>query len=155
MKTILILALSAVLAFAPVASAQNANLTLTTLAAAVTSTSATSIRLTSVTGLTVGMGIFVDWEFMTVTGISGTLVNVSRGAAGRTGTHASGAVVFFGPAASFRSVDPPQGTCAVGANPNYWVNTSNGNIWVCGASGSTPTVWAGTNVAALVFNSVQ
>lgn len=75
-------------------------LSTTTLAAAITSTSVTTIALSSTTGMTKGVtGMYVDREYMPIIGISttGNVVTVIRGAGGtRAATHASGALVYFG-----------------------------------------------------------
>jgi hypothetical protein len=153
MRTLTLLVALGLLGAAP-ATAQNANLRTTTLAAAVNTTSENTIRLTATTGLRVGDGLFVDAEYMTVSAISGTLITVMRGAGGVVGVHASGAAVFYGAPSTFRNNDPAPGICVRAANPNVWINTTNANLWVCGLMGETPTVWTGTQVRRLTYNSV-
>jgi hypothetical protein len=123
----------------------------TTLAAAVTDTSTTSVRLTSATGVTAtNTLLFVDNEAMFVNAVSGTTVSVTRGYyGGRSTTHANAALVWFGPPPAFGWAFPggyPSGSCTR-ANLLYlpYINTDSGaisdcigGVWV-GGSGSTGT----------------
>lgn len=80
---------------------QFANLAQTTLSAAITTTGATSISVTSSTGFpAIGTGntqqfrVLIDSELMIVTAVSGTTWTVTRGAESTTAaTHSSGAFV--------------------------------------------------------------
>lgn len=70
----------------------------TTLSAAITSTSATSISVASAAGLPAGgnFEILVDAELMQVTALAGTTLTVTRGFGGTTAaTHSSGANVVL------------------------------------------------------------
>lgn len=126
-----LIALLAVLVLPVSVSAQTA-LTETTLAAAVTS-SATSVVLTSATGVSAGVGIYVDREYMTVGAsyVSGTTVPVLRRAGARA--HATSTLTYIGPATAFITVDR-SGACT-STNETYLpqINTVNGSIWDCGA----------------------
>lgn len=76
--------------------------TFTTLSSAITDTRATRIAVTSASGFvastgTLDYGIFVDNEFMRITGVSGTQITVQRGQANTNATaHPSGAYVVVG-----------------------------------------------------------
>jgi hypothetical protein len=123
MKKTLITLLLAVLVLAAPVAAQTI-LTNTTLAAAVSSSSAKSFNLTSVTGVSAPSGsdytkqtfLYVDRELVDVQSVSGTIVNVVRGIGGTfAASHASGAVVFVMPAyltTYFGAI--PQGSCTRG-----------------------------------------
>lgn len=68
---------------------------LTTLSAAITSTSATSITVTSATGISVGSVLRIDSEKVKVSAVSGTTLTVIRGYDGTTAnTHLNGANVY-------------------------------------------------------------
>ncbi|MBX7105148.1 MAG: hypothetical protein K1X57_13790, partial [Gemmataceae bacterium] len=70
------------------------NTALTTLSAAITSTTATSITVTSATGIATGMFLLIDAEYVRVTAIAGTTLTVTRGQNGTTAaTHLNGASV--------------------------------------------------------------
>ena len=88
--------------------------TSTTLSANVTSASDTLIKVTSATGFTAGSTYaFVDGEYMDVTGVSGTSISVRRGAASTIPRpHTSGATIYVGPVAVFKSwPSDPDGRC--------------------------------------------
>lgn len=130
-------------------------LTSTTLSAAVTSTSQTTINVTSATGFTVGYTLYVDGEAMSITSVSGTTIGVFRGVVGTTArTHASASTVIVGPPPAFTTADPGPGSCTV-ANQAYLpiVNTVNGNVWMCrGVAGVVK--WTATNSRFLTYNSL-
>lgn len=108
---------------------------ITTLSAAVTSASTQTVTVTSTTGITApgpnGASqtfIFVDGELMDVRAVSGTRLQVVRGASGTVAApHLSGSMVFAGPGATpsgpFNSYNP-NGSCTR-ANIGYlpWINT--------------------------------
>lgn len=103
-KLVPILALVAVLmAVVPAAFGQSQP-TFTTLSAAVTDARATRLTVTSATGFVASnqatgldYGMFVDNEFMRITGVSGTTITVQRGQGSTVATpHASGADVIVG-----------------------------------------------------------
>jgi hypothetical protein len=133
-------------------------LTSTTLSTAVTSESATTIVVASATGIAVNTtALFVDWEYMTVSGVSGTTITVRRGSGGtRAALHVSGATVLIGNPNAFTSVDPAGG-CTI-ANVLYQpvVNIRNGNWWLCrGTQGTATGTWQATNVVNIVYNSTN
>jgi len=129
-------------------------LTMTTLASAVTSTSTTSIQLTSTTGVVAtSTAIFVadtasSGELMFVNSVAGTggYIGVTRGyqTLGKARTHASGTLVFIGPAYAFGTI-APSGSCtrsqvlylpdiSVGEYGNGTViSDCVGGIWVQGS----------------------
>jgi len=94
------LTLSALAAFAAIASFGQTILTPTTLSAAVTKAKQLQIVVASATGITAptqttSVDLYIDKELMLVEAVSGTTVTVSRGQGGTTATtHASGALVF-------------------------------------------------------------
>lgn len=99
-------------------------LTMTTLSAAVTSASATTIQLTSATGVTAAQtALFIAdgliGEAVFVNAVSGTNIGVTRGyqSLGTARPHASGALVFVIPGAAMGGLNaalnaiPPSGSC--------------------------------------------
>lgn len=123
-------------------------LTQTTLSAAVTP-SATSIPLTSATGVTAGQTVlYVDQEAMYVNSLAGKVAGVTRGYQGtRVGGHISLATVLLGPPPAFISYDP-QGACTAGKELPYapMINLSNGNQWLCSSITKSIVPGFGTNV---------
>lgn len=93
-------------------------LTHTTLAAAVSSSSTTTMQLTSATGVTAGSTVLFiadtgnTGEAVFVNSVNGNYVGVTRGyqTLGGAATHASGALVFLGPPFAFFSTQP-RGSC--------------------------------------------
>lgn len=142
-------------------SAQTA-LTKTTLGAAVTSTSATSVTVASISGITANTNLLVDTEIMTVssTPITGTLqVNVTRGSAGTVAnTHANSSVVLVVPGGAFAG-SIYAGSCTL-ANQQYGTNVTvqNGLVYVgiCRytAAAQSTRRWAWTVVPSITFNSI-
>ena len=137
----------------------------TTLNGAITSVGANSFVLTSASAITgatapaVGHCLYVERELMQITAISSTRVTVIRGTGGTSAAlHPTGAVVFTGACGNFRNADPvgtsPQAslkactTATMGVRP--FVNTANGNIWLCKSS-----VWTATNAMVITYNSVD
>ena len=112
-----------------------ATLTSTTLSAAVTSGSATTIRVTSATDFVAGNVAYVDAEAMRIRSASGTTISVIRGSAGtRAVTHATAAVIYAGPPNYFSSYNRA-GSCTSGNELVLPViNISNGNIYQCTSS---------------------
>lgn len=128
--------------------------TSTTLSAAVTSTAATTITVASATGISrnsTSLFFPISGEVMSVNGVSGTIISVSRGANGtRAYTLANSATVLVLQTGSTVDYDPG-GSCTRGqglARFSPVVNTVTGNVWVC-----TSGTWAGTNLRPFVFNS--
>jgi hypothetical protein len=144
MKTLKKLFIVAVLlAFAPLAYAQQNTLAQTTLAAAVTS-SANVLTVASATGITAPTGapgtatsIYVQdasgpGELMTVTAVNGTAVNVTRGSNGTQGqAHVSGAMVLIGRPNWFYASDPGGACTAANTLVTPYVNVRTGDQWLC------------------------
>lgn len=160
-----LLVLMAVVAFVLLALPARAQTVLnrTTLSAAVVQPSqgapANLVSLTSLSNVAVNDMLWVDLELMQIVAplpTSGTTVQVRRGIAGTTpSAHANASTVTTGPGNRFHPQDPPSGTCSVsspgGQQYSPWINTSNGNVWVCRTGGT----WNGTNIRALTYNSTQ
>jgi len=123
----------------------------TTFAAAVSSTSQQSIRLTSATGVTAptnvnpGTVLFADGEAMTVNSVNGTTVSVARGEpTSRAVKHASGGLVWVGTGNSYQFANPvgyPAGVCSrTGAIlpfidlDNNIISDCQGGVWVNGVN---------------------
>jgi hypothetical protein len=117
-------------------------LSATTLAAAVTSTSQTSLKLASVTGITAtstllyledGAGGNPEAVFVNAVNTGSNTVSVTRGYNGtQANQHISGGVVLYGPANSpgFVSVDP-SGSCVAASSTTPTVNILTGRQWIC------------------------
>lgn len=118
------------LSFAVPVAAQTA-LSETTIAVAVSSTSQRVISVASATGISVGVGLYVDREYMTVTAVSGTNISVIRGVNGVNSTHAAGVLVYAGPAIAFRQSDPAGSCTATAERYLPQINPGNGAIWDC------------------------
>lgn len=119
----------------------------TTLAEAISSTSATAIRMTSVSDFSAGEVCYVDREAMYVVSVSGPMVNVTRGYSGtQATTHATGATVYVGAPSWFTTVDK-SGTCS--PNGQIFINTSNGNIFTCTAGAWVRSIPAAGYVTSL------
>lgn len=159
-KHIRFYALAALFAvFALVASPVQAQSTITntTLSAAVTATTFT-VTVASATGAVAGSFIYVDRELMLINAASGTTLTVQR-AQGGTGPqgHASGATVLVGTGAQFQSVDPNYGTCTTSsyrATTKPWVNTTNGNVWLCRFGAGGIGTWQATNPTPITGSSL-
>ncbi len=157
MKNLTILALAVLAIALPIHAQQHAVLA-TTLSAAITST-ATRFNVASATGINAptlsapaqaGTALYVvdigqtRGELMMVTAISSTSVTVSR-TQSRAVSHASGAMVLVATAANWFSTVDPLGSCVtatVYASP--YVNTSNGNQWICSSKTLTWVPYWGT-----------
>lgn len=166
--TLMLLALLSLFAVAAPLFAQTA-VTSTTLSAALAlptqGNQQTTVALASATGISAptntqpGSMLFVDAEAMRVLTLSGTTATVIRGQAGSmSGAHASGAVVYAGPASTtvgtpFVSSDPPLAVCA-STSEQYTlrINTLNGKIWKCNTS--VWTVVNGGQSAAMSFPAI-
>lgn len=159
MKSILRFSLALLLAGVASPLFAQTELTHTTLAAAVTTPSATSVRLTSASGVAVNSTVLIiDQEVMAVVAISGTTITVQRGAAGtRANPHANAAVVTISVAQATVSVQPvgpcTQGTVyGAGAQPSDAYepifDTVDGTWWRCRSS-----VWNGSSTQKLTYNS--
>jgi hypothetical protein len=133
----------AVLSFTVGAVAQTAP-TQTTLSAAITDSSSTSMIVASATGFTAqGNGstfveALIDKELVGVRTVSGTVIGITRGLHGVATPHASGAVVTVGNPAAFQADDrsstgkPTAGSCTA-TNEVYLpvYNYTNGRRWNC------------------------
>lgn len=124
----------------------------TTLSAAITSTSSTTMVVASATGFTANttyayIADGAQSEFVAVTAVNSTTIGVIRGYGGtRATTHASSALVFVGPATYFRQ-DPfdLSGSCTranIIALPRWNIKTGNaadclGGVWVVGPQANT------------------
>lgn len=150
MKTF-ILALTLLAVSALPASAQT-YLRSTTNSAAITAT-ATQFSVASATGITVNQTVlFIDTEAMLVTGLSGTLVTVTRGYQGTLPvSHAtSKTVVIVIPGAA--TSQEFNGSCTLGVGPaaiQPRINFVSGNVWMCRSS-----VWNATNPRVVTYNSL-
>lgn len=136
-------------------------ITRTTLSADVSST-ATVISVTSATGFTVGNGVWIDFELMDITSITGTSISVNRGQRGtRAMAHDNGDGVFTGVdaggplgAGHFNVSDPDFGQdCTRGAGQAThlpWINIRTGWMWTCDYNGAD---WTATVKSPLSLNS--
>jgi len=166
-----ILALVAFSLFSTAAFAQTA-LTQTTLSAAITS-SQTTLQVASATGInspssfggatyTPGTStlLVVDNEAIVVRSISGTLVNVQRGANGsKAKAHNAAAIVWAGSPDKFL-VSDPSGTCtaSITYNPTISINTAyslNTHYWNCISSTWQPVLTTGTITPAASSAAIQ
>lgn len=150
-KLILALTIACLALFGAGSAQAQATLTSTTLSAAVADTSTTTITVASATGFSVNRLVYVDGEAMTITGVSGTVISVARGASGTKATkHASGATVYVGPQHEFIAKDL-SGSCTAGSeSPNVapLINISNGTFYEC-ISGVWRAVVQGTTYAVV------
>lgn len=114
-------------------------LTTTTLSAAVTSTSTTTLRVASATGIVANSTVlFIEdgtsnnSEAAFVNSVSGTAIGVTRGYNGtKVSTHISGALVFAGTPDKFYSFEPG-GSCTAAQQPvTPFINVLTGNAWLC------------------------
>lgn len=133
----------------------------TALAAAITSISATSLRVNSATGAAAGStSLVVDAEVMDIAAVNGTTLTVVRGMAGtRATTHASGAVAYIGTRPIVDTVGR-YGSCTTSPNPvlvptegrlytcsnSNWVSanltTKGGFLTMSATSGGVPTAYS-------------
>lgn len=131
-KTLFALAL---VLFAVSAMAQT-SLTQTSLSSAIGSSSVTTVRVASATGISTSPQtiLFVDNEAMFVTGVSGTAISVIRGYASTLAVpHISGAMVLAGPPQAYIAFTP-SGSCTNGQGVFAYspvVNLKDGNQWLC------------------------
>ncbi len=131
-----------VCAFAIALPAQT-NLTQTTITSAITPT-ASQIVVASATGISSPAGVggnvfaaptqtelYVDGEAMLVTGVSGTTVNVVRGASSTMGTaHVAGSVVWVASPNQLYEL-APVGGCTAANTVNPYINVLTGQLWFC------------------------
>lgn len=154
MKRILI-TLVTLLSLAAVPASAQTYLSTTTLSAAVTSTTQTTITVASASGIAAGGQLYVDHELMNVVSVSGTTITVFRPQ--RPTTHNSAAVVIIIPAAAKATVavtTDPAGSCTASSYAYLpLINTDTGNVWLCWAQGSsgpnTGRLWHATNTRSV------
>jgi hypothetical protein len=140
----------------------------TTFAAAVTTTSQNQLRLTSVTGITANNTfLFAQGESMSVNAVVGTTVYVTRGVnpGNRAVTHASGEVVWYGPANYFQYANPvgyPSGSCSRIGAILPWIDAGNNifsdclnSVWVRGVSGQVPLDVLAPNSGGTAYTSLN
>lgn len=129
-------ALITVVGWATGAQAQTA-LVSTTLAAAVSTADATTVTLTSGTGVAAGSVLYIDKELLRVqsaVGGSTTNWNVVRGFDGTaSSTHANGALVYLGVRDRFYRADVVPGTSCTATNELFFphINPRTGQIAEC------------------------
>lgn len=127
-------------------------LTQTTLAAAITDSAATQIRVTSATNVTATSTLlWIDQEALFVNQVSGTTLSVTRGYSGTIAKkHANASLIFLGPPYAF-FVQSPSGACTR-ANIQYLpaiafgvggqlptISDCIGGVWVTGQINPTST----------------
>jgi hypothetical protein len=119
-------------------------LTATSLAAAITSSSATSLRVASATNIVANSTVlyFEDGfggnpEAVFVNSVSGTTIGVTRGYNGtQANPHLSGTPVLVGSPSQFAQTDP-SGSCTASLSVTPYVNILSGRQWICSSiSGS-------------------
>ncbi len=115
-------------------------LTAGTLASAVTSTSSQVIAVSAVTGFTANTtGIYVDGEFMLVTGVNGASnIRVMRGYGGtKAALHVSGAPFYVGTLSLFQNFTQDPGSACTAATTYVlpWINILTGDVEDCRSSG--------------------
>ena len=139
----------------------------TTLSQAVTSYTATTITVASVTGMAVGNFVYVAGgnELMQITAINTTtkILTVTRST--RPALHPTSSVVFWGPATMFvnGAVDgqghPLYGSCTATNYPYLpLIDRVTGNVYLCRAFGTsapnTTAQWTWTNAQLQTPNSL-
>ncbi len=153
MKTIAVMILGL---FAITAYGQQNTILATTLSAAVTA-NATTVRVALATGIEApsfaaglaGSALFVQdigqtqGELMRVTKVDSTTITVTR--SNTASAHASGAMVLIATKQNWFQTYDPQGSCVLAQTyVTPWVNTSNGNQWLCSSQTLTWTPSWGT-----------
>lgn len=88
------------------------------------------VKVSSVSGLTPGIRLFVDGELMSVVSLGlGTSVNVRRGVDGTAAAaHPQMATVWIGRADQFFQTDPV-GQPAASVLVSPYINAANGSVW--------------------------
>lgn len=140
-------------------------LTSTTNSAAINA-SQTTLVVASATGIAAGGALYINREYMSVRGVSGTTITVVRGQAGTVAnSHGASQTTIIIPAAAIptviTAVDPAPingvGACTA-ANFQYLpiINVGNGNLWLCRytAAAQSFTRWAATNEALITYGSL-
>ncbi|KKM63481.1 hypothetical protein LCGC14_1511060, partial [marine sediment metagenome] len=112
-----------------------ATLTSTTLSAAVTDTSGRTLTVASATDFAVDSLLYVNHEAMVITAVSGTVISVTRGAAGtKASTHQSATTVYVGVQYYFSSTDRSGSCTSTNEVVLPVINVSNGNLYTCSDS---------------------
>ena len=134
-----------------------ASLIQTTLAVAVTDTTSRTITVASATSFVVGMGLYVDREYMVINNITGTVIGVNRGRGGTRATpHLVNTPVFVQLQSYFTTVDKYGAGTYANELVEPWINIRTGNmfsvvggIWVSGNTyvgstsyGLSPAIWS-------------
>lgn len=150
-----LLALTLTLGLVSQVSAQTVATT-TTLAANMSATD-TIATVTSATGFTVGNQMWIDFEQMSITAVSGTAITVRRGVNGTAArAHDNTERIITGVAAHFHTNDPDDGADVVrgvgqGAY-SPWINVRTGVVWV--PNPFQTGRWAATSVQKIAFDSI-
>lgn len=150
--------------------AAQTNLTQTTITSAITSGSQQVIVVASATGISAPSpvtgnttaiqtqtALYIDQEEMFVTGVNGKFITVTRGYNSTQGvTHASGAVVWVGTPQQFYTV-LPQGSCTAANTVNPYIDTMNGQFWLCdsGTGNWLPVLSTGSITPAASSAAIQ
>ena len=154
-KLLLLLLLVAV--WAPRSEAQSIAGATTTTLAANASADAVVITATSATGFSVGSQLWIDYEQLAVTSVTGTSIGVRRGQNGtRAAAHDNTERIIVGTSDNFRTNDPDVGAdCTRGVGQGTvlpWINVRSGDIWTCNAFGNNR--WNATNVGPKTYDSI-
>lgn len=141
----------------------------TTLSTAVTTTGGTTVVVASATNITANNTyLYVDGEYMAVNAVNSTTLTVTRGYnSTRSATHASGALVWYGPSTYFQWASPvgyPAGSCTRTGNILPWIDVNNsvisdclGGVWVNGVN-SNPnqfTVVYAPQPGAVIYTGIN
>ena len=107
-----------------------ASITNTNLAVAISNSSDRVISVISATGFVVGYGLYIDREFMIITGISGTNISVVRGAGGTRATpHLIGTVLYVAPKSYFTTYDRSGAGVNADQEVSPYINIITGDVW--------------------------
>jgi hypothetical protein len=107
-----------------------ASLVNTNLAVAISNASDRVLSVISATGFVVGYGLYIDREYMIITGISSTNISVVRGAGGTRATpHLVGTQLYVAPKNYFTTYDRQGAGVDSEQLVSPYINITNGNIW--------------------------
>jgi len=102
----------------------------TNLAVAISNASDRVISVASATGFVAGYGLYIDREFMIITGISSTNISVVRGAGGTRATpHLIGTVLYVAPKNYFTTYDRQGAGVNADQLVSPYINIMTGNVW--------------------------
>jgi hypothetical protein len=126
-----------------------ASLSSTTLSVAISSTSQQVVQLANASGVVANVtGLFIDKEYMPVEFVNGNFVTVIRGQFGtRRSLHASGAVVYLGPANYFSDYDRAGSCTAANETVLPVFNVGDGFGFDCRSSGQWIQTFNGTTAS--------